>query len=92
MHLLEAVTAWRLKVLPLRVESDGYIVATTRAHMPRAMAELQPTVDEALFFVIAEQTPLEQALMESYPLSDDQRRVLQEAIRRDRSASPDRAD
>ncbi|MEM9790770.1 MAG: hypothetical protein AAF842_10235 [Planctomycetota bacterium] len=63
---LSASDAWDHMVLPLRLEGDELIAATTPAGLDDAVATLQQRLDRPFKLVLVEARPLEQFIAEAY--------------------------
>jgi hypothetical protein len=60
--------AWQFRVLPIRFEPRELMVATTQAHLPRALRFAISVIGYPVFFVLAAPAPLGRALCRHYPL------------------------
>lgn len=69
LKVIPARQAWITRVLPLRFEGETLVCATTPRSLPDAMALLHERLDHPIDFVLAEELPLKQAIMERYPAS-----------------------
>ena len=70
-HALELVTrrqAWQFRVLPVRFDPIGLMVATTRIHLHRALRFTTNVIGVPVFFVLAEPEALGAALCRHYPM------------------------
>ena len=67
LKVITARQAWITRVLPLRFEGETLICATTEKHLPDAMAWLHERLDTPVHFVLSEELPLKQCIMERFP-------------------------
>lgn len=61
--------AWQFRVLPIRFEPHELMMATTHAHLPRALRFATGVIGYPVFFVLAEPANLGRALCRHYPLA-----------------------
>jgi len=67
---LEAIPgrlAWASKVLPLRVQGNRLVCATTAKQLCDAMALIHERIDRPVDFVLADELQLKQHIMSCYP-------------------------
>jgi len=60
--------AWQFRILPLRYDGDEVMVATTSAHLRRALRFASNTFNVPVYFVMADTHALGEALCRHYPL------------------------
>jgi len=60
--------AWQFRVLPVRFEPHELMVATTQAHLPRALRFAANVIGYPVFFVMSDPDALGRALCKRYPL------------------------
>ena len=67
LDLVPARLAWAGKLLPLQLDGDTLVVATTPRTLADAMAVLHERLDRALRFVLADELQVKQHIMACYP-------------------------
>ena len=67
LKTVDSNTAWQHQLLPLRLEDNRMICATTAERLPAAINFARQHLDVSVRFVLVERVQLEQYLMQSYP-------------------------
>ncbi|RMH23472.1 MAG: hypothetical protein D6693_11485 [Planctomycetota bacterium] len=68
LALVDRRQAWQFRLMPLRREGGELRVATTRAHLPRAMRFALRHFGQACYFVLTTPEQLAEALMRHFPM------------------------
>lgn len=66
LDLVPGRLAWASRVLPLRMEGEKLVCATTARHLADAMAVLHERLDVPIEFVVAEELALKRGITASY--------------------------
>jgi hypothetical protein len=69
LRLVTRRQAWQFRVLPIRFEPGELMIATTQAHLRRALRFATNVIGIPVFFVMAEPEALGRALCRHYPLA-----------------------
>lgn len=67
-ELVSARQAWQFRVVPIREEPEGLLLATTTSHLPRALRFATRFLDRPAIFMLVEATRLAEMLMRRYPI------------------------
>lgn len=68
LPLIERRQAWQFRILPLRMDGRGLVVATSTEHLARAMRFAGWALAGDVSFVLADQKRLVERLGEAYPM------------------------
>jgi hypothetical protein len=67
-ELVSSRQAWQFRVVPVRSEPSGLLLATTHAALPRALRFATRCLDRPAIFMLVEATRLAETLMRRYPI------------------------
>lgn len=67
-EIVSARQAWQFRVVPIRSEAEGLLLATTTSHLPRALRFATRFLDRPAIFMLVEATRLAEMLMRRYPI------------------------
>jgi hypothetical protein len=68
IELVSRRQAWQFRVLPIRFDDQDLMMATTQAHLRRALGFATQTIGVPVYFVLCEPQRLGEALCLRYPL------------------------
>jgi len=66
--LVTARQAWQFRCLPMSLEDDTLVIATTKRHIHRALRFATRVLDRPAYFVMTSEERLAEALAKHYPL------------------------
>lgn len=70
LRLLNRRQAWQFHLLPIRRQPEGIELATDADNLVRSVNFAVRTLDEPVYFMIAERTQLREFLMKHYPVPE----------------------
>jgi len=68
MLLISSRQAWQFRCLPMNLEGDTLVIATTQKHLHRALKFATRVLDRPSYFVFTTEVGLSEALSKYYPL------------------------